>query len=66
MFHRPKFLIVSVSPGYKTLRERIRCVYNNVIDRLCVVTNQQTNDQREQRLHLDASQQVLNQDPTVC
>ena len=60
--HRPKF---SVGPGYKILSEWIRCLYNNVIDRLCVVTNQSTNDQREQTLHLDTSQLVLNQDPTV-
>ena len=53
-------------PGYKIFREWIRCFYNNVIDRLCVVTNQSTNDQREQKLHLDTSQLVLSQDPTVC
>ena len=64
--HRPKILTVSASPGYKNLREGIRCLYNNVIDRLCVATNQSTNDQREQTLHLDTSQLVLNQDPTVC
>ena len=64
--HRPKFLAVSVGPGYKNLRERIQCLYNNVIDRLCVVTNHSTNDQREQTLHLDTSQLVLNQEPTVC
>ena len=62
----PKLLTVSVAPGYKILRERIGCLYNNVIDRLCLVTNQSTNDQREQTLHLDTSQLVLNQDPTVC
>ena len=50
----------------KILREWIRCLYNNVIDRLYVVTNQSTTDQREQTLHLDTSQLVLNQDPTVC
>ena len=63
---RPKVLTVSVVPEYKILRERIRCLYSNVIDRLCVATNQSTNDQREQTLHLDTSQLVLNQDPTVC
>ena len=46
---RPKFLTVSASPGYKTLREWIRCLYNNVIDRLCAATNQSTNDRSEQR-----------------
>ena len=64
--HRPKFLTVSVVPGYKTLREWIQCLYSNVIDRLCVVTNKSTNDEREQTLHLDTSQLVLNQDSTVC
>ena len=64
--HRPKFLTVSFVPEYKLFRDWIRCLYNNVIDNLCVVTNQPTNDQREQTLHLDTTQQVLNQDPTVC
>ena len=41
-------------------------LFNNVINCLCVVTNQSKNDQREQTLHLDNSQLVLNQDPTVC
>ena len=44
----------------------IRCFYNNVIDRLCVATNQSTNDQREQTFQMDPSQLVMNQDPTVC
>ena len=43
----PKILSFSAVPGYKILRKRIRCLYNNVIDRLCVATNQSTNDQRE-------------------
>ena len=64
--HRPKLLTVSAGQGYKFFREWLRCLYNNVIDRLCVATNQSTNDQREQTLHLDTSQIVLNQDPTVC
>ena len=64
--HRPKFLTISAGPGYKILREWIRCLYNNVTDRLCVATNQSTNDQMEQTLHVDTSQLVLNQDPTVC
>ena len=63
--HRPKLLTVSVGPGYKILSEWIRCLYNNVIDRLCVVTNQSTNDQKERTLHLHTIQLVLNQDPTV-
>ena len=64
--HRLKFLTVSVVPGYKILREWIRCLYNNVIDRLCVVTNRSTIDQKVQTLHLHTSQLVLNQDPIVC
>ena len=64
--HRPKILTFSVGPGYKILREWIQCLYNNVIGRLCMVTNQSTNDQREQTLHFNTSQLVLNQDPTVC
>ena len=62
----PKFLTVSAGPGYKILREWIRCLYNNVIDRVCVATIQSTNDQKEQRLHLDTIQLVLNQVTTVC
>ena len=64
--HRRNFSTVSAGLGYKILREWIRCFYNNVIDRLCVATNQSTNDQREQTLHLDTSQLVPNQVPTVC
>ena len=64
--HRPKFLTASAGPRYKTSREWIRCLNNNIIDRLCVATNQSTNDRREQTLRLDTSQLVLNQDPTVC
>ena len=64
--HRPKFLTLSAGPVYETSRERIRCSYNNVIDRLIEVTNQSTNDQREQTLHVETSQLVLNQDPNVC
>ena len=64
--HRPKLLTISAGPGYKILREWIRCLYINVTDRLCVVTNQSPIDQREQKLHLNTSQLVLNQDTTVC
>ena len=63
--HRPNFLAVSAGPGYKILRECIWCFYNNVTDCLCVATNQSTNDQKEQTLHLDTSQLILNLDPTV-
>ena len=62
----PKVLTVSVGPGDEILREWIQCLYNKVIDRLCVAIDQSTIDQREQRLHLDTSQLFLNQDTTVC
>ena len=61
-----KLLNVSTGRGYKILRVWIRCLYKNLIDCLCVATNQSTNDQRGQTLQLDTSQLVLNQDPTVC
>ena len=51
-----KTLTVAVGPGYKILREWIRCLYNNTIDRLCVATKDLTNDQREQTLQLGTSQ----------
>ena len=63
---RPKNLTVSAGPGFEISREWIRCLHNDVIDRLCVATDQLTNDQREQTLHLDTNQLVLNKDPTVC
>ena len=50
----------------KILTEHNHCLCNNVICRLSAATNQSTNDQREQTLHLDTSQLVLNQDPIVC
>ena len=64
--HLPNFLTVPTGRGYKILRVWIRCLYKNLIDRLCVATNQSTNDQRGQTLHLDTSQLALSQDPTVC
>ena len=64
--HRPKILTVSAGPGYKILRKYIRCLYNYVNNCLCVATNQSTYDQREQTLHFDTSQLVLNQVPNVC
>ena len=54
--HRPKMFTVSAFPGYKILREWIRCLYNNVIDRLCMPTSQSVNDRSEQILRLDTSQ----------
>ena len=55
-FRRPKKLIISGGPGYKTLQEWIRCLYNNVTDRLFVATGQSINDRKEQMLRLDTSQ----------
>ena len=63
--HRPQTMTVSVGPGYKSLKEWVRCLYNNIIDRMFVATSQSTIDQKEQTLHLDTSQLVLNQAPTV-
>ena len=56
---RPKFSTVSAGPVNKILREWIQCLYNNVIDRLCVATIQPINDRREQMLRHDSSQLVL-------
>ena len=63
--HRPKVLNVSAGPGYGTWREWIRCLYNNVIDRLFEATIQSTNDRGVQTLHLDTNQLVLIRDPNM-
>ena len=62
---RPKSLNALNVREYKIFTEENHCLCNNVIYRLTVATNQSTNDQREQTLHLDTSHLVLNQDPTV-
>ena len=64
--HRAKFFNALNVRRYKNLTEQIQCFCNNVTYRLSAATNQSTNDQREQRLHLNTSQLALNQDPTVC
>ena len=64
--HRPKFLIAINVREYEILTEQSHCLCNNVNYRLTAATNQSTNDQREQTLHLSTSQLALNQDPTVC
>ena len=64
--HRPKSLDALNVREYKNLTEQNHCLCNNVNYRLSAVTNQSTNDQREQTLHLDTSQPALNQNPTVC
>ena len=63
--HRPKFLTFSAGPGFKILREWIRCLYKIVIDRLFVATSQSTNDRRLETLRLDTNQLVLIRDPIV-
>ena len=63
--HRPKSLNASNVREYKILTEKIHCLCSNVIYRLSATTNRSTNDQREQRLHLDTSQLDLIQDATV-
>ena len=54
--HRLRFLTVLTGPGYKTLSERIRCLYNIVVDRLFVAASQPINDHSEHLLCLDTSQ----------
>ena len=54
--HRLKLLTVLTGPWYKTLTGWIRCLYINVINRLCVATGQSINDRREHMLRLDTSQ----------
>ena len=63
---RLKFLNALNEREYKILTEQIHCLCNNVIYRLSAVTNQSTNNLKEQTLHLNTSQLGLNQDPTVC
>ena len=63
--HRPKILTVSAGRGYKILEESIQCLYNNVIDRLCVATSQSVNDRREQMLRLNTGQLALIRVPFV-
>ena len=58
-------LSVSADPGYKLLRECIRCLYYNVIDRLGVTTIQSINDRREQMFRLDTSQPAPIRVPIV-
>ena len=64
-FHRPIVLIVSACPGYKTLRERIRFLYKNVINPLIVETGQSINESKEQMLRLITSQLALIRVPIV-
>ena len=63
--HRPKILTASAGPEYKISREWMRCLYNNVIDRLCVATSYSENYRREQMLRLNTRQLALIQVPVV-
>ena len=63
--HRPTLLTVSAGPENKNLREWLRCLYNNVFDRLCEATSQSKNDRREQMLRPDTSQLALIPVPVV-
>ena len=56
---RPKNLTISVGPRCKPLIGRIRCLYNNVIYRLCAGANQPKNGRRDHTLCLDPSQLAL-------
>ena len=64
--HCPKSLNALNDVEFKILTEQIQYSCNNVNYRLSAATNQSTNDQREQMLHLDTGQLALKQDPTVC
>ena len=63
--HRSKSLNGLNGPEYKNLTEQIHCSCINLIYRLFALTNQSTNDQWEQKLHLGTSQLALNQDAPV-
>ena len=63
--HRPKILLSPMGPGYKTLRECFRCLYNNIIDHLFVATIQPINDRWEQMLRLDTNQLAMIRVPNV-
>ena len=60
-----RFDYSSRSEILKILRACIRCLYNNVIDRLFVATSESTNDRRVQTLRLDTNQLFLIWNPTV-
>ena len=51
--HRTKSLNALNLWDYKILTEQNHCLCINVIYRLSAATNQSTNDQKEQTLHLD-------------
>ena len=63
--HRPKNLIVSAGAGYETLREGIRCLCNNITDRVFKATSHSTTDRRIQTMRLDTSQVALIRSATV-
>ena len=63
--HCPKNLIVSANPGYETLKEWIRCLLKNAIERLYVATSQSINDRTEQMMRLHTSQLAMIGIPIV-
>ena len=64
--HRPKSINALNDRESNVLTEQVHCLCNNVVYRLSAATNQSTNDQGEQTLHLDTSHLGLNQHQTVC
>ena len=63
--HRPNSLNALNVREYIISTEQNHYLCNKVIYRLTAATNQSTNVQREQTMHLDISQIALNQGPTV-
>ena len=63
--HCPKSLIASDGQGYESLRERIRCLCNNVIGCLLEATSQKLSDRREQMLRLKTSQRAWIRAPAA-
>ena len=63
--HRPKSLNALKFRVYKISTEQNQCLCNNVNYGLSAATSQSTNDQKEQKLHLDTSQLAFNQDSNV-
>ena len=63
--HCPRVLIIPDVSGLKNLRELIRCLYSNVINRLFVAISQIKNNSREQILRLGTSQVALIRAPVV-
>ena len=65
MFSVQKFWSFQPVRDKKNLSEWIRCLYDKVIDRLCVAKSQSINDRREEMLCLDTSQLAVIPVPIV-